>query len=50
MAQFYGGKTMSVGDVYLAMLCAWHRDSTGFPGCEGLTQRVAGHPVVAPLW
>ncbi len=50
VGNFLLGSRMSVADVYLAMLFAWHRDSTGFPHCEALTHRVAGHPVVAPLW
>ncbi len=50
VGKFLLGSSMSVADVYLAMLFAWHRDSTGFPLCEALTHRVAGHPLVAPLW
>ncbi|MDP6708519.1 MAG: glutathione S-transferase family protein [Alphaproteobacteria bacterium] len=44
------GKTMSVADVYLAMLNAWHGIGEGLPGCDALTHRVAAHPVIAPIW
>ena len=50
VGKFLLGSKMSVADVYLAMLFAWHRDSAGFARCEALTHRIAGHPVVAPLW
>lgn len=48
--KFLLGTDMSVADVHLAMLFAWHRDSAGLPRCEALTHRVSAHPVVAPLW
>ena len=41
---------MSVADVYLAMLFAWHPDSEEFPRCAALAHRVAAHPVIAPTW
>jgi len=44
------GEQMSVADLYLAMLNAWHGAGRGFAQCDALTHRVAGHPVVAPLW
>jgi len=44
------GPTMSVADIYLAMLNAWHRDGQGLMRCEALTHRIAAHPVIAPIW
>jgi len=47
---FLLGGQMSVVDVYLAMLFAWHVDHHEFPLCQALTHRVAQHSVIAPLW
>lgn len=44
------GETMSVADVYLAMLNAWRGGNKGLPRCDDLTHRVAAHPVIAPIW
>ncbi|MGD1926609.1 MAG: glutathione S-transferase family protein [Paracoccaceae bacterium] len=47
---FLLGDTMSVADVYMAMLYSWHRERENLPRCTALTHAVAGHPVVAPVW
>lgn len=50
---FLCGAKMSGADIYLAMLCAWHDRHDAMDdlaGCRALTHRVAGHPVVAPVW
>ena len=47
---FLLGEAMSVADLYLAMLNAWHGAGKELPLCEALTHRVAAHPVVAPVW
>ena len=41
---------LSVADIYLGMLFAWHRQTTDLTKCEALTHRVAAHPVIAPIW
>ena len=48
--EFLVGEQMSVGDVYLAMLFAWHPERDGRARCQALTHRVAAHPIVAPIW
>lgn len=47
---FLLGSEMSVADVYLAMLFAWHAEHDAYPNCQKLTHRVARHSVVAPIW
>ena len=47
---FLLGEAMTLVDVYLAMLLAWHGAGHGLPLCESLTHRVAAHPTVAPIW
>ncbi|MDP6345490.1 MAG: glutathione S-transferase family protein [Alphaproteobacteria bacterium] len=44
------GETMSLADLYLAMLNAWHGGGRGLPLCDAVTHRVAAHPVIAPIW
>lgn len=41
---------ITVADVYLAMLFAWHPEGDDFTKCTALTHRVAAHPVIAPIW
>jgi glutathione S-transferase len=47
---FLLGETMSVADVYLAMMNAWHGGGRGLARCDDLTHRVAAHPAIAPIW
>ena len=47
---FLLGETLSVADVYMAMLYNWHRERENLPRCTALTHAVAGHPVIAPVW
>ncbi len=46
---FLLGARMSVADVYLAMLYAWH-PGQGFAELTALTHRVAGHDLIVPVW
>ena len=46
---FLAGDEMSVADVYLAMLYAWHPGETN-AACAALAHKVAAHDKVAPLW
>ncbi len=48
--EFILGETMSVADVYLAMMNAWHGCDRGLARCDDLTHRIAAHPVIAPIW
>ncbi|WP_169054156.1 glutathione S-transferase family protein [Nitratireductor sp. XY-223] len=48
--QFICGDRMSPVDIYCAMLFSWHRKRDEFPRCIALTERVARHPLVAPVW
>ncbi len=41
---------MSAADIYLAMLFTWRRDKTGLPRCKALTNRIAAHEIIAPVW
>ena len=41
---------MSVADIYLAMLFAWHKPNHALPNCSALTHRIAAHDVIAPVW
>lgn len=42
--------TMSVADIYLAMLFAWHGPHAELPNCKALTHRIAAHEIIAPIW
>ncbi|WP_419908070.1 glutathione S-transferase family protein [Hoeflea sp.] len=44
------GDRLSPVDIYCAMLFSWHRKRDELPLCTGLTERVARHPLVAPVW
>ena len=46
---FLLGDDMSLADVYLAMLYAWHRGGRR-DRLTALAHKVAGHDLVAPLW
>ena len=47
---FILGTQMSACDVFLAMLYAWHRKKPDLPKCTEITERVACHRVVNPIW
>ncbi|MEM7213447.1 MAG: glutathione S-transferase family protein [Pseudomonadota bacterium] len=47
---FLLGDTMSVADVYMAMVHGWHGKRDNLPRCAELTYAVARHPVVNPVW
>lgn len=47
---FLLGDSMSVADIYAAMLFAWHRNHEPYPCCTKLTERVASHDIIAPIW
>ena len=47
---FLLGDSMSLADVYLAMLNAWQGGGHDLPRCDDLTHRVARHPIIAPIW
>lgn len=46
---FLLGAHMSLADVYLAMLFAWHRGQR-YERLTALAHKVAGHDLIAPLW
>ncbi len=46
---FLLGARLSVADVYLAMLYAWHRGQR-HADLTALTHRVAAHGLIAPVW
>ena len=46
---FLLGAGISLADVYLAMLYAWHRGQRR-DGLTALAHKVAGHDLIAPLW
>lgn len=48
--RFLLGGSMSVADIYLAMLFAWHRNHEPYPHCTTLTDRIAAHAIIAPIW
>ncbi len=48
--QFILGVKMSACDVFLAMLYAWHRRKPDLPKCTAITERVACHRLVNPIW
>ena len=47
---FLLGPTMSVADVYVAMLFIWYRGEIDAPRLAALTDGVRRHPTVAPIW
>ena len=47
---FIQGSTMTLADVYLAMLFNWYRGDESFPRVMLLRETVARHGVVAPIW
>lgn len=47
---FLAGENMSLADVYLAMLCAWHSNRDNLPRCTEITHHVAANEIVAPIW
>ncbi|MGI9411786.1 MAG: glutathione S-transferase family protein [Hyphomicrobiaceae bacterium] len=47
---FLLGETMTLADVYVAMLFIWCRDGTEAPNLARLTDGVRRHGIVAPLW
>jgi glutathione S-transferase len=47
---FLLGTKLSMCDLFLAMLYAWHNEKPDLPNCTRITQAVAQHPVVAPIW
>ena len=49
-ADYMVGGRLSVADIYLAMLYAWHYDDQACPRCRELTHRVAADTRIAPLW
>lgn len=47
---FLLGDRMSAVDIYLAMVSAWHRRQPDLPNCARLTEKVASHVGIAPIW
>jgi len=47
---FLLGETMSLADVYFAMLFIWFRGRIEAPSLTRLTEAVRRHPTVAPIW
>lgn len=47
---FLLGETMSVADIYIAMLFVWFRGEIDAPRLTELTAGVRQHPVVGPIW
>ncbi len=47
---FLLGKTMTLADVYIAMLFIWFRVAIDAPRLVKLTDGVRQHPTVAPIW
>jgi len=48
--RFLLGNAMSVADIFLAMLFAWHRNHEPYPHCTALTDRIAAREIIAPIW
>lgn len=44
------GDALSLADVFFAMLYAWHKEKPDLPRCTALTESVAQHPEVSPIW
>ncbi|MEM8971796.1 MAG: glutathione S-transferase family protein [Pseudomonadota bacterium] len=49
-AKYMVGTKLTVVDIYLAMLYAWHHDADECPLSRDLTHRVAAEEQIAPLW
>ena len=47
---FLLGAEMTVADIYIAMLFAWHRGGIEAPCLARIAEAVRGHPVVGPIW
>ena len=47
---FLLGPRMSAADVYLAMLSSWHGRQSDLTDVAALTERVACHARIAPIW
>jgi glutathione S-transferase len=47
---FLLGIKLSMCDLFLAMLYAWHNEKPDLPNCTAITQAVAQHSVIAPIW
>lgn len=47
---FLFGAKLSMCDLFLAMLYAWHNEKPDLPSCTAITQAVAQHPVIASIW
>jgi glutathione S-transferase len=47
---FLLGETMSVADIYVAMLFVWFRGTIDAPRLTALTEGVRQHSVVGPIW
>lgn len=47
---FLMGETISVADVYMAMIYGWHGKRDNLPKCTTLTKAVAMHPIINPIW
>lgn len=47
---FILGETLSMCDLLVAMLYAWQRRKRDLPNCSRLTELVASHRVVNPIW
>ena len=48
--EFLLGTRLSVADIFLAMLYAWHNEHPGLPRCAQVTAAVANDPIVRPIW
>lgn len=47
---FLLGESMSLADVYIAMLFVWFRGEIEAPRLTAMTESVRRHPVVGPIW
>lgn len=47
---FLCGPTMSMADVYLAMLTVWSPEPVASPRLKAVAQAVAADPLIGPLW
>lgn len=47
---FLLGGSMSVADIYVAMLFVWFRGTIDAPRLTAMTESVRQHPVVGPIW
>ena len=47
---FLLGAEMTLADIYIAMLFAWHRGRVEAPRLARIAEAVRGHPVVGPIW